>query len=34
MLQLLHYALKTDDPKYDRMCYMIRAITSNFSGFV
>jgi len=24
-LQMLHYALKADKPKYDRMCYMIRA---------
>ena len=24
-LQMLYYALKADKPKYDRMCYMIRA---------
>ncbi len=24
-LQMLHYALKDGKPKYDRMCYMIRA---------
>ena len=24
-IQMLHYALKADKPKYDRMCYMIRA---------
>lgn len=24
-LQMLHYALKDCKPRYDRMCYMIRA---------
>lgn len=24
-LQMLHYALKDSKPRYDRMCYMIRA---------
>ena len=24
-LQMLHYALKDGKPRYDRMCYMIRA---------